>query len=118
MQQISAKQKVLLETLSCHLPPGTKNLAKWLGEVLSIDSSNSYRRLRGETELSFSELGQITKDFPQLPLLLERMWNTERRTSADLYDMNNWSHVQAYLRRLIGSIYQAAETGKAVQLSN
>lgn len=111
MKAYRANQRTLFKVLADYLPIDKTNLANWLAELLSIDISNAYRRIRGEIDLSLPELALLTREFPQLPLILERIWIKNRRLSADLYDMRDWSTVQIYLRRLNEVISRTAEAG-------
>jgi len=55
-------QKLLFEILE-HKTPDNQRLAKTIGELLGIGADSTYRRIRGETELSFSELIKICETF-------------------------------------------------------
>ncbi len=96
--------------LSTYLPPERRNMANWLSEVLGIDQSNAYRRIRGEKELGIGELHLMTQNLPQLPSLLEKLWRVENRTSVDFYSNQGWGMLQSYLRRLIKSMTETKKT--------
>ena len=76
-------------------------MAGWLGEVLGIDASNAYRRMRGEKELGFSELMILAQHIPSFSHLLPQVWATNPEAFGRIYDLSNWSQVQDYLRELV-----------------
>ncbi len=101
---------MFLQVKEC-LPP-EQNLAKWLGEILSIDASNVYRRIRGDKPLKLSELNIIARNLPELPLILERIWGVENRTYALLLELKTWQEIQQYLKLLQKICRSAGNTGQ------
>ena len=113
MQKRSNWQKIMFSHIRESLPAEI-NLAKWLGEILCIDSSNVYRRIRGEKPLLLAELNIIARNLPELSLILERTWGVDNRTYALLLDLKNWLQVQDYLRELVEIHNGAQKNGQAV----
>ncbi|GHU62212.1 hypothetical protein FACS1894123_02780 [Bacteroidia bacterium] len=64
-------QKHLFEIIKGHIPDQYR-LADLVGELLSVSPDSAYRRIRGEKELSFSELQTICRKFH---LSLDEMLN-------------------------------------------
>lgn len=113
MRKRSNWQKMLFQEVKECLPP-EQNLAKWLGEILSIDTSNVYRRLRGEKALQLWELNIMARNLPELPIILERIWSIHNRTYSLLLELKNWQEIQQHLKLLCDLYQRSYQYGQPV----
>jgi hypothetical protein len=97
-------QKHLFEIIKGHIPDQYR-LVDLVGELLGVSPDSAYRRIRGEKELSFSELQTICKKFN---LSLDEMLNYQSNQGAlfqymvvDIADRDSYIR---YIERLAKSL--------------
>jgi len=85
-------QKIFFETLKSEINPNIR-LADAVSEILGVGSDSAYRRLRGEKELTLSELVKLCSHFN---MSLDSILNHHsdyvlfKYSRQDLSDMNNY----------------------------
>ena len=61
-EKVKSVQEVFIQKLKESLPPSI-GIAEELSELLGVSIDSAYRRIRGETDLSISEVHLITKKY-------------------------------------------------------
>ncbi len=90
--------------------PQDINLADWLGELLDLDPSNVYRRIRGEKKLLWEEYLKISKKVPQLHYGFQELNQTDF-ISGKLRHFNDWESLAQYFNNILILLQNAAEQG-------
>ena len=99
MRNVNESQKALFKGLSAFIYP-EENMARWLAKALSIDYSNAYRRIRGETELNMTEIGKISRKHPQFMSLLAAAWKMKGGHYVWAYDTRDISELKLFVDEL------------------
>ncbi len=95
-------QQAALEQLRRELPDHL-NLTAWLREILEIDDSNIYRRVRGEKELSHHEIHQICEALPAARTLF--LPKKEAAVlNARLATFHDWNSMYDYYSSLLKTL--------------
>ena len=98
------KQKLLFEIIKTRIPEQYR-LVGVLEELLKMSSDSVYRRIRGETELSFSELNVLCEKFH---ISMDEIFNSKSIQSAVFQYMPvNFSDQESYITyitRLLGTL--------------
>jgi len=92
-------QKIFFETLKNEINPNTRP-ADAISEILGIGSDSAYRRLRGEKELTFSELVKLCTHFN---LSLDSILNYRSNRVLFKYsrqDLSNMGNYEKYMDEL------------------
>ena len=97
-------QKIFFETLKSEINPNIR-LADAVSEILGVGSDSAYRRLRGEKELTLSELVKLCSRFN---MSLDSILNHHsdyvlfKYSRQDLSDMNNYEKYMDELATMHG----------------
>jgi hypothetical protein len=97
-QKVGKIQEVFVQKLKEALPP-TIGMAEELSELLGISIDSAYRRIRGETDLSISEIYTITKKYGiSLDNIFSNLNDTVTFTYTKLTDSSE--NFEKYLTRI------------------
>jgi hypothetical protein len=104
-------QKNFFEIVKNRLAPNLR-LADVVSEILDVGTDSAYRRIRGEKELSLSELSRLSRYFN---ISIDSILNLEsdnimfKYTPLDLRDMDNYYTYMDNLSTLIESVSKSKE---------
>jgi len=98
------KQRYFFEILRTRIPDKYR-LAEVVAEELKVSTDSAYRRIRGEKELSFTELYTLSKKFS---ISVDEIFSYQSRQSAMFHympvDLSNQESYIAYIKRLLGTM--------------
>lgn len=90
--------------------PANVGMAEELAEILDVSTDSAYRRIRGETELTISEIFEITKKYPlSIDNILGTSGNNVSFTYTKLVD--SATNFEIYLKRILGHLTLLSQSG-------
>lgn len=98
-------QELFFKLFKKTLPPD-KKLVEVIADVLHLDVSNAYRRLRNTKELTLNEFLSITDRYPEARRIMARVVN-EHHIDVSMTRFVNLSEFKDYLRSTIRNLSQA-----------
>lgn len=113
MRKKDSSQKLFFEELKKEFP-ANHNMARWLGETLSLDLSNAYRRIRGEHALQFDELHALARHFPQALGVLTRNWSGQNASWFEPLPLDSWAGIHQYLGIILQILKISRQKGHRV----
>jgi transcriptional regulator with XRE-family HTH domain len=101
--KIKTVQDIFIQKLKESLPPSI-GIAEEMAELLGVSIDSAYRRIRGETDLSISEVHKITKKYGiSLDGVFSNLGDTVSFTYTKLTDSEE--NFEKYLKRLHGHLH-------------
>ena len=98
-------QKLFFKLFKQSLPPH-KKLVAVLSEVLGLDISNAYRRLRCQKELTLNEFFQIAERYPEARRIMAKVVH-EDHIDVSMSQFENLEGFKGYLRNTISNLSKA-----------
>ncbi|MBX3163428.1 MAG: hypothetical protein KF900_03030 [Bacteroidetes bacterium] len=90
--------------------PANVSMAEELAELLNVSTDSAYRRIRGETEVTISEIFEITKKYAlSVDNILGTSGNNVSFTYTKLVDSAN--NFEIYLSRILGHLKFLSQSG-------
>lgn len=90
--------------------PTNVGMAEELANILDVSTDSAYRRIRGETELTISEIYEITKKYPlSIDNILGTSGNNVSFTYTKLVD--SATNFETYLKRILGHLTLLSQSG-------
>lgn len=91
-----------------NLLPANQKLSIWLSELLQVDSSNAYRRIRGEKVISLDEYCLICQKVPNACNYIFKHQDNSSYLSGRMAHFNNWRSLEKYFQEIIASLEHIA----------
>ncbi len=106
MTEASKTQQQLFRALKKDIAPST-SLSIWLSDLLGIDQSNAYRRIRGQKELSYSEYLKICSKAPRAAVVSAGIYSDGSAVFGSLSQFSCWESLKKYLTAVVNFFNKA-----------